>query len=43
MSDFFAWIDTLDVLGWWVLAAIVVGLLAEPFCRVAAKADEDKR
>jgi hypothetical protein len=28
MSEWLEWVDTLDVLGWWLLASLVVGLLA---------------
>ena len=44
MSDFSAWmswIDTLDVLGWWLLASLVVGVLASIVMGGGKRADED--
>ena len=28
MSEFFDWLDAAEVLGWWLLASLVVGLIA---------------
>ena len=39
MSEFFGWVDAAEALGWWLLASLVVGLIAGKFM---AHHEEDK-